>query len=136
MKGDNNMTTFNVETDLNRGDIIWCDFGKPTGSEQRGIRPAVIIQNNVGNKYSPCVIVIPVSSQWKKPMITHVGLKVEETGLEKPSVAMAEQIQTVDKRKITGKANKLSDRMMNCIDRAIMASLGLGATSINPTYSA
>lgn len=69
-------------------------------------------------------------------MITHVGLKVEETGLEKPSVAMAEQIQTVDKRKITGKANKLSDRMMNCIDRAIMASLGLGNTSVNPTYSA
>nr|DAG25455.1 MAG TPA: PemK-like protein [Caudoviricetes sp.] len=111
--------------EYHRGDVVWCNFGVSTGSEQGGTRPAIIIQNNIGNKYSPCLIVVPVSSQWKKPMITHVGLNASETGLNKCSVAMAEQIQTVDKSKISGKVSHLSDAMMRYIDKAIAASLGL-----------
>lgn len=115
-----------MEMEVRRGDIVWVDFGETEGSRQGGIRPAVVIQNDIGNIHSPCVIVSPITSKFKKPMVTHVGVSPsEETGLYKPSVIMTEQIETVDKSKITGKAGRLSNSMMTCINRALIASLAL-----------
>lgn len=117
---------YTAEMQYHRGDIVWVDFGDTVGSEQGDVRPAVIIQNEVGNKHSPCVIVAIMTSREKKPMITHVGINPStETGLTKPTTVMTEQIRTIDKSRILSWAGKLGDRMMNCIDRAILASIGI-----------
>lgn len=109
-----------------RGDIVWVDLPVGVGSEQGHIRPAVIIQNEVGNKNSPCIIVALMTSKNKKEMITHVNIRPTiETGLIKPTTVMCEQIKTVDKSRVLSWAGKVSDRMMECIDRAVMSSLGL-----------
>ncbi len=109
-----------------RGDIVWVKFPISDGREQSGTRPALIIQNDQGNKFSPCVIVAPITSQQKKPMITHVALTPNENnGLVKESTVLTEQILTVDKKRITGKIGKVSENMIICINRAIMASLAL-----------
>lgn len=116
--------TTNIQ--YHRGDVVWVDFGNTVGSEQGKIRPAVIVQNEVGNKYSPCTIVAIMTSREKKPMITHFGITPsDETGLTKSTTVMAEQIRTVDKSRILSRVGKLSDRMMDCINKAILASLGI-----------
>lgn len=113
--------------EYHRGDIVWADFGDTIGSEQGGIRPAVVIQNEKGNQHSPCLIVAIMTSKDKKPMITHVSVNPSsETGLKRPTTTMMEQIRTIDKSRILGWSGKLSDRMMECIDKAIAASFGLG----------
>lgn len=115
-----------AEIQYHRGDIVWTDFGDTVGSEQGDIRPAVVIQNETGNKHSPCIIVVAMTSQYRKPMITHVGINPSyETGLTKPTTAMTEQIRTIDKSRVLGWAGKLSDRMMECVDRAVIESLDL-----------
>lgn len=137
MKGDNKMTTTNYNTrtydrtmEYHRGDIVWVDFGDTVGSEQGGIRPSVVIQNEDGNKHSPCLIVAIMTSKDKKPMVTHVNINPSiETGLKKPTITMMEQIKTIDKSRILGWSGRLSERMMDCIDRAIIASLGLRRNS-------
>lgn len=117
---------YTAEMQYHRGDIVWVDFGDTVGSEQGGIRPAVIIQNEMGNEHSPCIIVVAMTSQYRKPMITHVGINPSiETGLTKPTTATAEQIRTIDKSRVLGWTGKLGNRMMNCIDRAILASVGI-----------
>lgn len=122
MKGERYMDNMEVR----RGDVVWVDLGKPEGSEQGGIRPAVVIQNDDGNKHSPCVIVSPITSQFRRPMVTHVGVDPsKETGLYKPSIVITEQIRTIDKSKVLSKVGKLSDNLMNCINRALIASLAL-----------
>lgn len=113
--------------EYHRGDIVWADFGDTIGSEQGGIRPAVVIQNEKGNQHSPCLIVAIMTSKDKKPMITHVSVNPSsETGLKRPTTTMMEQIRTIDKSRILGWSGKLSDRMMECIDKAIAVSFGLG----------
>ena len=113
--------------EYHRGDIVWADFGDTVGSEQGGIRPAVVIQNEKGNQHSPCLIVAIMTSKDKKPMITHVSVNPSsETGLKRPTTTMMEQIRTIDKTRVLGWSGKLSDRMMECIDKAIAASFGLG----------
>lgn len=113
--------------EYHRGDIVWADFGDTIGSEQGGIRPAVVIQNEKGNQHSPCLIVAIMTSKDKKPMITHVSVNPSsETGLKRPTTTMMEQIRTIDKARVLGWSGKLSDRMMECIDKAIAASFGLG----------
>lgn len=120
------MERYTADMQYHRGDVVWVDFGETVGSEQGDIRPAVIIQNEVGNKHSPCVIVAIMTSREKKPMITHVGINPSiETGLTKPTIVMTEQIRTIDKSRILSWAGKLGDRMMDCIDRAILASVGI-----------
>lgn len=112
--------------EYHRGDIVWVDFGNTVGSEQGDIRPAVIIQNEVGNKHSPCLIVAIMTSKEKKPMVTHVSINPSvETGLTKPTTVMTEQIRTIDKSRVLSWEGKLGERMMTCIDRAIAASFGL-----------
>lgn len=125
------MSTITVNVQYHRGDVVWVDLGNAVGSEQGKIRPAVIIQNEVGNKYSPCVIVAVMTSKEKKPMITHIGINPsDETGLTKSTTVMAEQIRTIDKSRILSCIGRLSDRMMDCINKAILASLGINNAAV------
>lgn len=118
--------TYDVTMEYHRGDIVWVDFGDTVGSEQGGIRPAVVIQNEKGNQHSPCLIVAIMTSKDKKPMVTHVSINPSsETGLKRPTTTMMEQVRTIDKSRVIGWSGKLGERMMECIDKAIAASLGL-----------
>ncbi|MBR7084320.1 MAG: type II toxin-antitoxin system PemK/MazF family toxin [Oscillospiraceae bacterium] len=109
---------------LRRGDIYFADLGNTVGSEQGGIRPVLIVQNDIGNYYSPTSIVLPITSAWKKPLPTHAEL-VPECGLRKHSTALAEQIRTIDRSRILRYAGYLYPEEMQPINRAILTALGV-----------
>lgn len=112
---------------LTRGQIYYADLGTNKGSEQSGLRPVLIIQNNIGNKYSPTIIVAAITSQIHKAKLpTHVEI-AKDCGLEKDSVILMEQIRTIDKRRITGNVPiaTLSQELMKKVDTATMISLGM-----------
>ncbi len=111
---------------VQRGDIFYADLSPVVGSEQGGTRPVLIIQNNIGNQYSPTTIVAAITSQVvKAKMPTHVELCAESCGLEKDSVVLTEQIRTIDKKRLKEKVSTLNDDFMKKIDEAIEISLGL-----------
>lgn len=112
-----------------RSCIHWVDFGETKGSEQGGIRPAIIIQNDIGNKYSPTVIVCPISSEIKKKELpTHVYLENWRTyGLTKPSQVITEQIRTRDKAQLGDYIGCVDVDTMNKIDKAIEISVQVGS---------
>lgn len=116
-----------------RGDIFWVDLGIAKGSEQGGVRPAVIIQNDVGNKYSPTVIVCPITSEIKrKELPTHVLLEdYRRYGLKSLSQVIAEQIKTMDKSKIGDYIGYISDDIMNTVDKAIEISVNVGSAKFS-----
>ena len=93
--------------DVKWGDICYVDFGENEGSEQNGIRPAIIIQNDIGNAYSPTTIVASITSQKKKHLPTHVVINPCQSGLKKISTIMFEQIRTIDKSRIVYEGDKL-----------------------------
>ena len=102
-----------------------ADLSPVVGSEQGGLRPVLIIQNNVGNKYSPTVIVTAITSKLDKAKLpTHIELSAEKYHLPKDSVALLEQIRTLDKRRLLEKMTVLEDGKMKEINRAILISLG------------
>ena len=109
-----------------RGEIYYADLGKGIGSEQEGHRPVVIIQNDVGNKYSPTVIVASISSRitGKSKLPTHYYINAED-GLREPSVVLLEQISTIDKRRLGEKMGHLDPATMTAVNNAITISLGL-----------
>jgi len=110
---------------VKRGDIYYADLSPVIGSEQGGIRPVLIIQNDVGNKYSPTVIAAAITSQINKAkMPTHIELSASEYGLYKDSVILLEQIRTLDKRRLKERIGALSDVTMSRVDKAILISLG------------
>ena len=109
---------------VRRGDIYFTTLEDGVGSEQAGHRPVVVVQNNIGNMYSPTVIVIPVTSATKRPMATHVKLGMDY-GLFRESIALAEQIMTLDKRRLGECLGRIDDIKMTEIDKALMASLGI-----------
>lgn len=110
---------------LKRGEIYYADLSPVVGSEQGGIRPVLIVQNDVGNKYSPTVIVGAITSQLDKAkMPTHIEIG-KEFGLAKNSVVLLEQIRTIDKRRLQEKIGELNQKKMNEVDYAIEISLGL-----------
>ncbi|MEZ0536247.1 type II toxin-antitoxin system PemK/MazF family toxin [Caldicellulosiruptoraceae bacterium PP1] len=116
----------NQIVDIKRGDIFYADLAPHIGSEQGGIRPVLIIQNDVGNKYSPTVIVAAITSQIGKAKFpTHVEISAGEFGLSKDSVILLEQIRTIDKIRLKNKVGKLSEEMMLKVNQAILISLGL-----------
>lgn len=119
--------------EFKRGDIYWVDFGLSTGSEQGGVRPAVIIQNNIGNKFSPTVIVCPISSEIKKKELpTHVYLeKYKLYGLTKQSQVITEQIRTRDKKQLGDYIGYIDTEVMDKIDKAIEISVQVGSAK-NP----
>lgn len=108
-----------------RGDIYMADLSPVVGSEQGGIRPVLIIQNDIGNKYAPTVIVTAITSQLTKAkMPTHVELPSIQSNLPKDSVALLEQVRTLDKRRMRNKITTLSDEKMKEVNRALLISLG------------
>ena len=111
---------------VKRGDIYYADLSPVIGSEQGGIRPVLIVQNDIGNKYSPTVIAAAITSQLGKTRLpTHIEIGAEDVGLLKDSVVLLEQMRTIDKQRLKEKMGHLGENDMTKIDRAISVSLGL-----------
>lgn len=111
--------------EIRRGEIYYADLSPVVGSEQGGIRPVLIIQNDVGNKYSPTVIVSAITSKIDKAKIpTHIELKAQDYGLAKNSVVLLEQIRTIDKRRLKEKIGILDEFKIKQINTALLISLG------------
>ncbi len=112
---------------VKRGDIYYADLSPVVGSEQGGVRPVLIIQNDVGNKYSPTVIAAAITSQINKAkMPTHIELLAKDYGLNKDSVILLEQIRTIDKRRLREKIGRLDEALMLRVNDALSISFGLG----------
>lgn len=113
---------------IKRGDMFYADLSPVVGSEQGGIRPVLVIQNNTGNKYSPTVIVSAITSQLNKNRLpTHIEIPSEEFGLKSDSVVLAEQIRTIDKSRLKEKIGHINDNtVMSQINNALGVSFGLG----------
>lgn len=115
---------------IKRGDIYYADLSPVIGSEQGGIRPVLIIQNNVGNKFSPTVIAAAITSQKDKNKLpTHIQLHSQDCGLAKDSVVLLEQIRTLDKRRLKERMGNLNLSSMEKIDQALSISFGLNFDS-------
>ncbi|MBR6653389.1 MAG: type II toxin-antitoxin system PemK/MazF family toxin [Oscillospiraceae bacterium] len=111
---------------VKRGDIYYADLSPVVGSEQGGMRPVLIVQNDVGNKHSPTVIAAAITSQINKAKLpTHIELGARTYGLSKDSVILLEQIRTIDKKRLKDRMGKLDDKLMNQVDNAIAVSFGL-----------
>jgi len=111
---------------VRRGDIFYADLNPVVGSEQGGIRPVLVVQNDVGNKYSPTIIIAAITSQIDKAKLpTHVELQSKDYGLEKDSVILLEQLRTIDKRRLKEKITILDQDIMKKVDEALKVSLGL-----------
>ena len=112
---------------VKRGDIYYADLSPVVGSEQGGIRPVLVIQNDIGNKYSPTVIAAAITSQINKAkMPTHIELAAKDYGLNKDSVILLEQIRTIDKRRLREKIGRIDDGLMASVNNAFSISFGLG----------
>ena len=111
---------------VKRGDIFYADLSPVIGSEQGGIRPVIVVQNDIGNKYSPTVIVAAVTSRINKAkMPTHIEISALEYGLTKDSVILAEQIRTIDKKRLKEKIGRIDDKLIEKVNTALMISFGL-----------
>ena len=112
---------------IRRGDIFYADLSPVVGSEQGGIRPVLILQNDVGNRHSPTVIAAAITSRMGKAKLpTHIDIYAEKVGLQKDSVVLLEQVRTIDKKRLGEKMGHLDDTTMNQVNNAITISLGLG----------
>ena len=115
--------------DIKRGEVFYADLSPVVGSEQGGTRPVVIVQNDVGNRFSPTVIAAAITSrQDKNVMPTHISIKGDSCGLAKDSVVLLEQIRTIDKKRLKEKTGKLSQTDLEKVDRALNISFGLTDT--------
>ena len=112
---------------IKRGELYYADLSPVVGSEQGGIRPILIVQNDTGNKYSPTIIAAAVTSQLSKAKLpTHIEISAHEFGLQKDSVILLEQIRTLDKRRLMEKIGTLSETAMKKVNTALLISLGFG----------
>jgi len=115
---------------VKKGDLFFADLSPVVGSEQGGVRPVLVVQNDVGNKYSPTIIVAAVTSQINKAKLpTHVELEATNGGLSKNSVVLLEQLRTIDKQRLKEHIGTLSDDQMPTVDRALGVSLGIVDTN-------
>ena len=111
---------------VKRGDIFYADLSPVVGSEQGGIRPVLVIQNDIGNKYSPTIIIAAITSQINKAKLpTHVEITGQEYGLPKDSVVLLEQIRTIDKKRLREKIGRFDEEMMRYVYDALKISVGL-----------
>ncbi len=111
---------------VKRGDIFYADLSPVVGSEQGGIRPVLIVQNDIGNKHSPTVICAAITSQINKVKLpTHIEIVSEEYTLVKDSVVLLEQVRTIDKRRLREKICKIDSGLMEKVDKGLKISLGL-----------
>ena len=112
---------------VKRGEIYYADLSPVIGSEQGGTRPVLIVQNDVGNKFSPTVIAAAITSQrFKTNLPTHIRVNADGCGLAKDSIVLLEQVRTLDKKRLREKMGYLSETQMRKIDRALLISFGLG----------
>lgn len=112
---------------VHRGDIYYADLSPVVGSEQGGIRPVLIVQNDVGNRFSPTVIAAAITSQKDKARLpTHIQLRSTGSGLARDSIVLLEQIRTLDKRRLKEHMGRLDDESMLRVDEALQISFGLG----------
>lgn len=122
---------------VRRGEIYYADLSPVVGSEQGGVRPVLIVQNDVGNKFSPTVIAAAITSQKDKSRLpTHIALSAENCGLSKDSVVLLEQIRTIDKRRLKERMGKLDISSMQNVDRALTVSFGLNFGAVSPVVPA
>ena len=111
---------------IKRGDIYYADLSPVVGSEQGGLRPVLIVQNDVGNRYSPTVIAAAITSRLGKTKLpTHIDIHAAEVGLSRDSVVLLEQIRTIDKRRLREKMGHLDETMMGAVNDALGVSFGL-----------
>ncbi|MDB5085232.1 MAG: type toxin-antitoxin system PemK/MazF family toxin [Bacilli bacterium] len=111
---------------VKRGDVFFADLSPVVGSEQGGFRPVLIIQNDIGNRFSPTVIVAAITAQIQKAKLpTHVEIDAETYGLDRDSVILLEQIRTIDKQRLTDKITHLDDELMGRVNEALQISIGL-----------
>lgn len=121
---------------VRRGDIFYADLSPVVGSEQGGVRPVLIVQNDIGNKFSPTVIAAAITSQTGKTRLpTHIEV-LASSGLAKDSVILLEQIRTIDKRRLKEKMGHLDDNVMTQVNEAISISFGLGAEDDQTVFTA
>lgn len=111
---------------IRRGDIYYADLSPVVGSEQGGVRPVLIIQNDIGNRFSPTVIAAAITSQRTKANLpTHILLDANTTGLAKDSIVLLEQVRTIDKHRLKERMGRLDNRAMSLVDQALSISFGL-----------
>ncbi|QKG85452.1 type II toxin-antitoxin system PemK/MazF family toxin [Kroppenstedtia pulmonis] len=111
---------------VKRGDVYFADLSPVVGSEQGGVRPVLIIQNNIGNRFSPTVIVAAITAQIQKAKLpTHVEIDAKTYGFDRDSVILLEQIRTIDKQRLTDKITHLDHEMMVRVNEGLNISLGL-----------
>ena len=111
---------------VKRGDLFYADLSPVVGSEQGGIRPVLVVQNDIGNKYSPTIIAAAVTSQINKAkMPTHIEINAETYGLAKDSVILMEQIRTIDKKRLKEKIGHIDSEVMVKVNEALTVSFGL-----------
>jgi len=116
-----------MEMNIKRGDIFYADLSPVVGSEQGGLRPVLIVQNDVGNRHSPTVIAAAITSKMGKTKLpTHIDVIGNQVGLAKDSVILLEQIRTIDKQRLKEKMGHLDERTMQNVNDAIEVSFGLG----------
>ena len=116
---------------IRRGDIYYADLSPVIGSEQGGIRPVLIVQNDVGNRFSPTVIAAAITSQRDKTKLpTHIQLDAEESGLARDSIVLLEQIRTLDKRRLKERMGKIDEGSMDQVNMALSVSFGLGEEEV------
>lgn len=115
---------------IKRGDIYYADLSPVIGSEQGGMRPVLIVQNDVGNKFSPTVIAAAITSQrYKNDLPTHIRVDADGCGLAKDSIVLLEQVRTLDKRRLKERMGNLDDIDMVRVNQALSVSLGIAAGS-------
>ena len=115
---------------IKRGDIYYADLSPVIGSEQGGLRPVLIVQNDIGNRYSPTVIAAAITSQHEKSNLpTHINISAECCGLNKDSIVLLEQVRTIDKQRLKEKMGTIDPGAMNRVDKALSVSFGLGSFS-------
>lgn len=120
---------------IKRGDIYYADLSPVIGSEQAGVRPILVVQNDVGNKFSPTIIGIAITSKQKAKLPTHIEIEGTKYGLDKDSVILAEQIRTLDKRRLKEKVGRLDKETMEKVKRAIEISFGIrGELNLEEMY--
>ena len=111
---------------VHRGDIYYADLSPVIGSEQGGVRPVLIIQNDIGNKYSPTVIAAAITSQKDKTKLpTHIQVNASGCGLAKDSIVLLEQVRTIDKQRLKEKMGALDNVSMDRVNKALTVSFGL-----------
>lgn len=116
---------------IKRGDLYYADLSPVVGSEQGGIRPVLIVQNDVGNKYSPTIIAAAVTSQINKAKLpTHIEISAEDYGLQKDSVILLEQIRTIDKRRLKERIGALDNNVMQKVETGLKISLGFSSNLV------